>query len=114
MLTKPTSFRLPQAVAEALAKMPRNERSEFVREALSAAIEGHFLLPPTAMDELRAVREEMRRVGINLNQLARQSNAAMTGGAAHPSAPTLATAGAEIRAAAAAATRWLEKWRDRE
>jgi hypothetical protein len=111
--TKPTSFRLPPVIREALAKLPRNERSEFVRTALVVALDGGYLLPPEATEEMRKLREEVRRVGLNLNQLVRTLHLARSGEASPPTAAEVRAVHVELVDVAKALGAMMTRWRER-
>lgn len=107
-----TSVRLPASIIAALSSLPRSERSEFIRTALAAALDGTYLLPPAAVDEVRQLREELRRVGVNLNQLVQLLHLARTGGTA-PTAAEVSAVVTRIGECAQECGSLLRRWRGR-
>ena len=53
------------------AGMPR---ATFIRAAAFAHIGGQFIVPPSVQEELAHLTAELRRMGNNLNQIARKTN----------------------------------------
>jgi hypothetical protein len=68
------NMRLLPAEAEKLAEGAarfRTTESGFVRRAIAAALADRQLLSPAELDELEQLREQVRRVGVNLNTVLR-------------------------------------------
>lgn len=101
----PIFVRATEGEAKAIrARAIRSGRSVSRYLAELGAREDGVPLPPRPTDaelaELSALRYELRKVGVNLNQLAHRENSADVGGAAEPpSDAELLDAAREVRAA---------------
>jgi hypothetical protein len=81
------NMRLLPAEAEKLAAGAvrfRTTESGFVRRAVSGALAERPLLTPTELDELEQLREQIRRVGVNLNTVLRNLHLYDNGAADRP------------------------------
>lgn len=61
---------------KAAAEQGHSTLSQFVRSAVGAAICRQPYLSPDELDEIDRLREEVRRIGVNLNVMARELHAA--------------------------------------
>ena len=61
-------------IITAASKQAGMPRATFIRAAALAHIEGQFIVPPSVQEGLAHLTAELRRMGNNLNQIARRTN----------------------------------------
>ena len=97
-------------LAEGAARF-RTTESGFVRRAITGALAGRQLLSPTELDALEQLREQVRRVGVNLNTVVRNLHLYENGAADRPPpADELHSIAAGVRQALVDVAAFIERY----
>lgn len=107
-MTGHLNIRLP---AEVLDRLPLTRRSQWVREAIDAALDGAPQPTAEELAELRTMRAEIHRIGVNLNQVVRAMHASADGTSAPPSAGAVQAAAEAAGQVLDEADKILSRWK---